>query len=62
MEQKRPHFSWMRTAMWVVTLGVTGVICFAKQFINVVQIVNASTALAHIDREERAKALTAKKQ
>jgi CDP-diacylglycerol--inositol 3-phosphatidyltransferase len=40
---------------WQVTLGVTGTICFAKQFINVVQIVNASKTLAAIDQEDRAK-------
>jgi CDP-diacylglycerol--inositol 3-phosphatidyltransferase len=34
---------------------VTGVICFAKQFINMVQIVNASKTLATIDQEDRAK-------
>jgi len=40
---------------WWSVLSVTGVICFAKQFINVVQIVNASKTLATIDQEERAK-------
>ncbi|KAI8883373.1 CDP-diacylglycerol--inositol 3-phosphatidyltransferase [Backusella circina FSU 941] len=40
---------------WQVTLAVTGTICFAKQFINVVQIVNASKTLAAIDQEDRAK-------
>lgn len=49
-------------AMWWCILGVTGVICFAKQFINVVQIVNASMILAAADKEERAKALSAKKE
>ncbi|CEP13823.1 hypothetical protein [Parasitella parasitica] len=41
--------------LWWCVLAVTGVICFAKQFINVVQIVNASKTLAIIDQEERAK-------
>ncbi|KAI9311720.1 CDP-alcohol phosphatidyltransferase-domain-containing protein [Dichotomocladium elegans] len=45
---------------WWFVLGVSGVICFLKQFINVVQIVNASEALANIDREDRAKAASAK--
>ncbi|KAI8643606.1 CDP-alcohol phosphatidyltransferase-domain-containing protein [Parasitella parasitica] len=40
---------------WWSILAVTGVICFAKQCINVVQIVNASKTLATIDQEERAK-------
>jgi CDP-diacylglycerol--inositol 3-phosphatidyltransferase len=34
---------------------VTGVVCFAKQFINIIQIVNASRTLATIDQEERAR-------
>ncbi|KAL1933555.1 hypothetical protein VTP01DRAFT_7645 [Rhizomucor pusillus] len=50
------------TAMWWALLIVTGTICFAKQFINVVQIVNASKVLATIDREEKAKAMAAKKE
>ncbi|KAI7894192.1 CDP-alcohol phosphatidyltransferase-domain-containing protein [Mucor mucedo] len=37
-----------------IALSVTGVICFAKQFINVVQIVNASKTLAAIDQQDRA--------
>jgi CDP-diacylglycerol--inositol 3-phosphatidyltransferase len=41
---------------WWIALSVTGVICFAKQFINIVQIVNASKTLATIDQEDRAKA------
>ncbi|KAG2190902.1 hypothetical protein INT46_006355 [Mucor plumbeus] len=41
--------------LWWSVLSVTGVICFAKQFINVVQIINASKTLAIIDQEERAK-------
>ncbi|KAI8142676.1 CDP-alcohol phosphatidyltransferase-domain-containing protein [Fennellomyces sp. T-0311] len=48
---------------WWVLLVVSGVICFAKQFINVVQIVNASKVLANIDQEERRqKALSAKQE
>ncbi|CAO3594562.1 unnamed protein product [Absidia cylindrospora] len=42
---------------WWIALSTTGVICFAKQFINVVQIVNASKVLVAIDKEERIKAL-----
>ncbi|KAI8344032.1 CDP-alcohol phosphatidyltransferase-domain-containing protein [Chlamydoabsidia padenii] len=45
-------------ALWWMGLSITGVICFAKQFINVVQIVNASKALVAIDKEDRIKALT----
>ncbi|KAG0165046.1 hypothetical protein DFQ28_009282 [Apophysomyces sp. BC1034] len=51
--------------LWWFTLLliVSGTICFAKQFINVVQIVNASRVLASIDLEDRErKALTAKKE
>ncbi|KAI8391008.1 CDP-alcohol phosphatidyltransferase-domain-containing protein [Radiomyces spectabilis] len=48
-------------ATWCLVLAVSGIICFLKQFINVVQIVNASRMLASIDREERTKALIAKK-
>ncbi|CAO3623355.1 unnamed protein product [Mucor hiemalis] len=43
----------LNTLMWIA-LSVTGVICFGKQFINIVQIVNASKTLAIIDQEERA--------
>ncbi|CDH54351.1 phosphatidylinositol synthase [Lichtheimia corymbifera JMRC:FSU:9682] len=49
-------------AAWWIVFAVSGVICFLKQFINVIQIVNASRVLATIDKEERAKALNAKKQ
>lgn len=49
-------------AAWWVVFAVSGVICFLKQFINVIQIVNASRVLATIDKEERAKALNAKKE
>ncbi|ORZ22571.1 CDP-alcohol phosphatidyltransferase-domain-containing protein [Absidia repens] len=42
---------------WWIALSTTGVICFAKQFINVVQIVNASKVLVAIDKEERIKSL-----
>jgi CDP-diacylglycerol--inositol 3-phosphatidyltransferase len=41
---------------------VTGVICFAKQFVNVIQIVNASKTLATIDQEDRAKVVSGKNQ
>lgn len=44
-------------ALWYGALGVSGLICFGKQFINVVQIVNASKVLVSIDKEDRAKAL-----
>ena len=47
---------------WYYLLAASGVICFAKQFINVVQIVNASKVLATIDKEDRQKALSAKEQ
>ncbi|KAG2224172.1 hypothetical protein INT45_001290 [Circinella minor] len=47
---------------WYYLLGASGIICFAKQFINVVQIVNASKVLATIDKEDRQKALSAKEQ
>lgn len=40
---------------------MTGVVCFAKQFINIVQIVNASKTLATIDQEERARDIVQKK-
>lgn len=40
--------------LWIA-LSVTGTICFGKQFINIVQIVNASKTLAVIDQEDRAK-------
>ncbi|KAI9333493.1 CDP-alcohol phosphatidyltransferase-domain-containing protein [Pilaira anomala] len=40
--------------LWWCALSVTGVICFAKQFVNVIQIVNASKNLASIDQEDRA--------
>ena len=40
---------------WYIALSVTGIICFAKQFINIVQIVNASKTLANIDQEDKAK-------
>ncbi|CAO3612571.1 unnamed protein product [Cunninghamella blakesleeana] len=43
--------------LWYGALGVSGLICFGKQFINVVQIVNASKVLVSIDKEDRAKAL-----
>jgi CDP-diacylglycerol--inositol 3-phosphatidyltransferase len=46
----------------MITLGFTGVICFAKQFINVIQIVNASKTLAAIDQEDRAKSALEKKE
>ncbi|KAI9278941.1 CDP-alcohol phosphatidyltransferase-domain-containing protein [Phascolomyces articulosus] len=49
------------SAAWNILLGVSGIICFAKQFINVVQIVNASKVLANVDKEER-KALSASKE
>ncbi|KAI7883257.1 CDP-diacylglycerol--inositol 3-phosphatidyltransferase [Lichtheimia hyalospora FSU 10163] len=49
-------------ATWWIVFLVSGVICFLKQFINVIQIVNASRVLATIDKEERAKALNAKKE
>ncbi|KAJ8652502.1 hypothetical protein O0I10_011826 [Lichtheimia ornata] len=49
-------------AAWWIVFAVSGVICFLKQFINVIQIVNASRVLATIDKEERAKALNAKKE
>ena len=53
----------MGKAAWWALLVVSGVICFAKQFINVVQIVNASKVLANIDMEERRqKALSAKQE
>ncbi|KAI8047528.1 CDP-alcohol phosphatidyltransferase-domain-containing protein [Gilbertella persicaria] len=45
---------------WYIALSVTGVICFAKQFINIVQIVNASKTLAHIDQEDKEKELAGK--
>lgn len=53
---------WILIAAWWVVFAVSGVICFLKQFINVIQIVNASRVLATIDKEERAKALNAKKE
>ncbi|KAI8378583.1 CDP-alcohol phosphatidyltransferase-domain-containing protein [Blakeslea trispora] len=40
---------------WYIALSVTGIICFGKQFINIVQIVNASRTLANIDQEDKAK-------
>ncbi|ORZ06910.1 hypothetical protein BCR42DRAFT_336730 [Absidia repens] len=43
--------------LWWIALSTTGIICFAKQFINVVQIVNASKVLVAIDKEDRIKAL-----
>ncbi|SAM08017.1 hypothetical protein [Absidia glauca] len=46
--------------LWWISLSTTGVICFAKQFINVVQIVNASKVLVAIDKEDRIKALSEK--
>lgn len=39
---------------WWSAVSVAGVICFLKQFINVIQIVNASKTLAAIDQEDRA--------
>ncbi|OAD71497.1 hypothetical protein PHYBLDRAFT_170171 [Phycomyces blakesleeanus NRRL 1555(-)] len=45
---------------WMVALVLTGTICLAKNFINVIQIVNASRVLVSIDAEEREKALSAK--
>lgn len=48
-------YRYLNIVFWWIVLSVTGVICFAKQFINVVQIVNASKTLATIDQEERAK-------
>ncbi|GAA5817591.1 hypothetical protein MFLAVUS_011139 [Mucor flavus] len=39
---------------WWSAVSVAGVICFLKQFINVIQIVNASKTLATIDQEDRA--------
>ncbi|KAI9006661.1 CDP-alcohol phosphatidyltransferase-domain-containing protein [Phycomyces nitens] len=45
---------------WMVLLVLTGAICLAKNFINVIQIVNASRVLVSIDEEEREKALSAK--
>lgn len=47
---------------WWTALGVTGTICFGKQFINVVQIVNASKTLAAIDQEDREKTALEKKK
>ncbi|ORX61795.1 CDP-diacylglycerol--inositol 3-phosphatidyltransferase [Hesseltinella vesiculosa] len=41
--------------IWLAALSVSGVICFAKQFINVVQIVNASRVLAAMDQNDRIK-------
>ncbi|KAI8343881.1 CDP-alcohol phosphatidyltransferase-domain-containing protein [Chlamydoabsidia padenii] len=43
--------------LWWIALSTTGAICFAKQFINVVQIVNASKVLVAIDKEDRIRAL-----
>jgi CDP-diacylglycerol--inositol 3-phosphatidyltransferase len=45
----------LNIVLWWSVLSVTGAICFAKQFISVVQIINASKTLAIIDQEERAK-------
>ena len=45
----------IKLAYWWADLGVTGTVCFGKQFINIVQIVNASNTLAAVDLEERAK-------
>ncbi|KAI8887694.1 CDP-diacylglycerol--inositol 3-phosphatidyltransferase [Backusella circina FSU 941] len=47
---------------WMITLSFTGIICFAKQFINVIQIVNASKTLAAIDQEDRAKSTSEQKE
>jgi CDP-diacylglycerol--inositol 3-phosphatidyltransferase len=41
---------------WWIALSITGTVCFGKQFINIVQIVNASKTLASIDQEDREKA------
>ncbi|KAI9276109.1 CDP-alcohol phosphatidyltransferase-domain-containing protein [Sporodiniella umbellata] len=49
------NFSGAMNAYWWTALGATGIICFGKQFINVVQIVNASRTLAAIDQDDRAK-------
>ncbi|KAI8067890.1 CDP-alcohol phosphatidyltransferase-domain-containing protein [Gongronella butleri] len=49
------NISWPLHSLWWVALGVSGVICFAKQFINVVQIVNASRVLAAMDLADRMK-------
>jgi CDP-diacylglycerol--inositol 3-phosphatidyltransferase len=45
---------------WWAALSITGSVCFGKQFINLVQIVNASKTLATIDQEDRAKNLVQK--
>ncbi|KAI9489828.1 phosphatidylinositol synthase [Zychaea mexicana] len=59
---KKVSLIWDLIVAWYILLVVSGVICFAKQFINVVQIVNASKVLANVDKEERQKALSAKEQ
>ncbi|KAI7869571.1 hypothetical protein BDF14DRAFT_1722541 [Spinellus fusiger] len=46
---------------WIIALVISGTICFAKNFVNIVQIVNASRVLVSIDEEEKAKALSAKR-
>lgn len=44
----------MHTWPWVVAM-ITGPICFAKQWINVVQMGKAAVALAESDVEQRKK-------
>ncbi|KAI8980948.1 CDP-alcohol phosphatidyltransferase-domain-containing protein [Pilobolus umbonatus] len=55
------HFSGTLNMYWYIALAITGTVCFAKQFINIIQIVNASKTLASIDKEDRAKSLIEKK-
>ncbi|KAI9486015.1 MAG: CDP-alcohol phosphatidyltransferase-domain-containing protein [Benjaminiella poitrasii] len=55
------RFNGPISGFWWMSLIVTGVICFAKQFVNVIQIVNASKTLANTDLEDRAKAIAEKK-
>ncbi|KAI7906431.1 uncharacterized protein BX663DRAFT_427200 [Cokeromyces recurvatus] len=49
------RFNGPINVFWWSALIVTGIICFGKQFINIVQIVNASKTLANSDLEDRAK-------
>ncbi|KAG1461247.1 hypothetical protein G6F46_003551 [Rhizopus delemar] len=54
------NFSGALNVYWWAALSITGSVCFGKQFINLVQIVNASKTLATIDQEDRAKNLVQK--
>ena len=48
------------TVPWILTLGSAPVMAF-KQYVNVVQLVNASRWLAEGDRRDRARELRKKK-